>query len=266
MQFITPGVDANLEAQLPLGSAAPTAQVFIPGQAGTNFALALEPCTAAEDAAVTGAIDVPTFGPCLKTTTTFTGQLTTPAIISLCDQLDPSGFGLSQSQLNQVALHHVSNDLTSIQALPEAWQCGTPTSSAVRVMPNVFLQLAQAVHDGLVNLVTPKPLFAVALDRGGGGEAPELGSFFKLALPAKFEYMLPSDANKSGPAGAQVVLRAKVTDLLGEPVRNARVHWKAITPPADGATVLGTVPSRSDAHQRLRHRAQDCRGVGRSRG
>jgi hypothetical protein len=242
VQFITPGVDANLEATLPAGSAAPSAQIFIPGQAGTGFSLAFEPCTTAEDAAVIAIIDIPTFGPCIKTVTTFTGQLLIPAIISLCDHLDTSGFGLPQIQLHQVALHHVSSNLTNIQALPEAHQCTTPTSGVARAAPNVWLQLAHAVGDRLANLFTPKPLFAVALDRGGGGESPFIFSFFKLALPAKFEYVVPGDANLSGVAGSKIVLRAKVTDYLGEPVKNARVRWKAIAPPGDGATVLGVVP------------------------
>jgi hypothetical protein len=192
---------------------------------------------------VSGAIDVPTFGPCLKTLTTFTGLLTTPAIVSLCGDLDTSGFGLDHSQEERVELHHFSNDLSRIQALRAALQCTTPTSGVARAAPNGLLHRARALGNALVRLVSPKPLFAVVLDRGGGGEAPELASFFKLALPAKFEYVVPGDAQPSTIAGTRVLLRAKVTDLFGGPVKNARVRWKAIAPPGDGGTVLGHVPA-----------------------
>lgn len=244
-QFVAAGTNANLEAQLNVGTGAPSAQLFIPGQTGTNFALSFEPCSAAEDATVSSAIDVPTFGPCIKTETNFTGLLGTPAIVSLCDELDPSGFGLAPEQLEQLALHHFSNDLTSIQALPEAWQCGTPTSGALASSgPKGVLWLAQALRDRVLDWVTPRPLMAAAtmIDRGGGGQTPAIFSFFKLALPAKFEYEFPTDASQSGTAGASHVLRARVTDLLGEAVKNARVRWLAVTPPSDGATVLGSAP------------------------
>ncbi len=244
VQFVVAGANANLEAQLNASSGAPSAQLFIPGQTGTNFALAFEPCSADEDAAVSGAIDVPTFGPCLKTETNFSGSLGTPAIISLCDNLDASGFGLSEDQKRQLALHHFSNDLSQIQALAEAWQCGTATSGVVSAAPKGALWLAHAVREKVLSWITPRPLMAAAamIDRGGGGQTDEIASFFKLALPAKFVYEFPSDDSQAGVAGASHVLRARVTDLLGAGVTNARVHWLALTPPNDGATVLGSAP------------------------
>ncbi len=245
VQFVSAGTNANLQATLPLGAAAPNAQLFIPGQAGTNFALAFEPCTSAEDAAVSAAIDIPTFGPCLKTETLFTAALGTPAIVSLCNQLDPSGFGLARSQLEQLALHHFSDDLSRVQALPEAWQCATPTASLPSAAPNAVLRLAQVLRDNVLGVFTPRLLHAAAamIDRGGGGQTPDIASFFKLGLPAKFEYVSPNDASQTGPADTRFPLRALVTDLFGEPVRNARVRWRAVVPPNEGATVLGAVPT-----------------------
>ncbi|HJU73960.1 MAG TPA: Ig-like domain-containing protein [Gemmatimonadaceae bacterium] len=244
MQFISAGQNANLEAQL-TGAAAPSAQLFVPGQNATNFALAFEPCTAAEDAAVVNTLGIPTYGPCLRTETPFTGTLGTPAIISLCDNLDPSSFGLSHSQEHQLALHHISEDLTRIQALPEAWQCTTPTSGVASTARSGLFEYARGLGERMLQWITPKPLFAAAtmIDRGGGGESPFLNSLFKLALPAKFEYVVATDASQTANAGDVIVLRAKVTDLFGAPVMNARVGWQAVTPPNDGATVLGTVPA-----------------------
>ncbi len=246
MQFVFAATNANLEAQFAAGSAAPSAQVFIPGQSGTNFALAIEPCSAAEDAAVINVIDVPTFGPtCLKTVTPFTGVLGTAAIISLCDNLDASGFGLTHDQEEQVEMHHVTSDLSRVQALPAALLCTAPTSGvAARPEPEGLLRFAYAVRDKVLGWAMVKPLFATTatLDRGGGGESNELASFFKLALPAKFEYVSASDASQEAKAGSTVLLSAKVTDLFGEPVKNARVRWNAIVPPNDGATVLGSIP------------------------
>jgi hypothetical protein len=244
VQFVSAGTNANLEATLPSGAAAPNAQLFIPGQAGTNFAVAFEPCTAAEDAAVSAAVDIPTFGPCVKTETNFTAALGTPAIVSLCNHLDPSGFGLAHSQQEQLALHHFSDDLSSVTSLPEAWQCGTATSSAPEPTPNGVLRLAHRLRDNVLGMFSARPLYAAAMiDRGGGGQTSELGSFFKLALPAKFDYVSPNDASQTGAADARFPLRALVTDLFGEPVRNARVRWRAVAPPNEGATVLGAVPT-----------------------
>lgn len=245
VQFVSAGTNANLQAILPGGAAAPNAQLFIPGQSGTNFAVAFEPCTAAEDAAVSASVDIPTFGPCVKTETNFTATLGTPAIVSLCDHLDPSGFGLAHSQQEQLALHHFSDDLSRVQALPEAWQCGTPTASAPDPTPNGVLRLAHALRDNVLGLFAPRPLFAAAtmIDRGGGGQTGTIASFFKLALPAKFDYVSSSDASQTGPADTRFPLRALVTDLFGEPVRNARVRWRVVTPPNEGATVLGAVPT-----------------------
>jgi hypothetical protein len=233
VQFVSAGTDANLQAELDEGTGAPSAQLFIPGQGGTDFPLAFEPCTTEEDAALSDAIDLPTFGPCLKTTTPFTGRLGTPAIVSLCSQLDPSGFGLPPEQLEQLALHHFTDDLSRAQALPEAWQCGVPTSGVIASTgpSQTFLHLARFVGEKVRSWVTPRLLMARApmIDRGGGGATSAIESRFKLALPAKF--VRGSPAAQSAPVGSDVTLTAKVTDLFGGAVANARVHWTFQVPP-----------------------------------
>jgi len=252
VQFVAAGVNANLEAQLEPGAGASSAQLFIPGQAGTDFALAFEPCSDTEAAAVDAAIDLPTFGPCLKTVTTFSTQLGQPAIVSLCNEVDETTFDLADpvNQLRQLALHHFSEDLSQVQALPEAWQCTAPTSGGVATSgsPNRLLELAAALGHKVLTWVAPRPLAAraVAIDRGGGGESDFVESFFKLALPAKFEYEFPADAMQRGLAGQPFTLRAKVTDLLGGPVKNARVRWTVISSPGADASAPGS-PTLSDA-------------------
>ncbi|MGQ0641333.1 MAG: hypothetical protein ACT4P6_11280 [Gemmatimonadaceae bacterium] len=246
VQFVKAGTDANLVAQLNPVTGAPSSQLFIPGQAGTNFTVAFEPCSAAEDAAVSNAIDLPTYGPCVKTESLFAGTLGTPAIISFCTQLDEPSFGIPHLQFHQLSLHHFSDDLSRVTALPQAFQCAPATSGlAATAAPSSLSRLAALVRDNVVSWLTPRPLFAATamIDRGGGGQTSDFGSFFKLALPGMFTYVSVSDGNQFGTAGGSHVLRAMVTDLIGEPVRNARVRWSAITPPNDGATVLGSVPA-----------------------
>lgn len=249
MQFVAAGTDANLEATLDPSSGAPNAQFFIPGQGGTDFAIAFEPCTAEEDAALSSALDVPTFGPCLKTATDFSGALSEPAIISLCEELDPSGFGLAPEQMEQLALHHLTSDFSRAQALPEAWQCGTPTSGTIASAgaSSTLLHLAQVVGDKVRSWASPRPLFASApmIDRGGGGESSLVNSYFKLALPAKF--VRGSPAYQVRLAGSDVTLTAKVTDLFGNAVQHARVHWAFQPPPqsvgGDACVLSGGVGS-----------------------
>lgn len=245
VQFVAAGTDANLQVKLDPTSGAPNAQIFIPGQPGTDFAFAFEPCTAEEDAALSNAIDLPTFGPCLKSVTDFTGSLNQPAIVSLCSQLDPSGFGLAPEQLEQLAMHHFTDDLSRAQALPEAWQCGTPTSGVIASAgaSSRFLHLASVVGERLTSWVTPRPLMARApmIDRGGGGATSTIESRFKLALPAKFVRGSPSYQVRL--AGSDVTLTAKVVDLFGNGVQSARVHWSFLPPPqsvgGDGCVLGG---------------------------
>jgi hypothetical protein len=85
------------------------------------------------------------------------------------------------------------------------------------------------------------------LDQGGGGLTLRLHSYFKLAVPAKIDYLTATDVFSLAPIGTNVNLQAKVTDLLGAPVAGARVRWGVISSPASGAS-LGAASSLTDAN------------------
>lgn len=248
-QFVAAGTDANLEALLNDPSA-PTSQLFVPGQQGTDFALAFEPCSAQETADVAAAVDIPLFGPCLKTITNFSAELAEPAIISICEEVNVAAFDLADpaTQVDQLALHHFTETNTGnvppgrrfrVEALPEANQCTDPTSGGMaNADGNRLRQFARVVGEKMRSLLVPQPLQAnaVVIDRGGGGSTGFLESFFQLGLPSKFEYENAGDDFQQGIAGEPFVLRAEVTDLLGGPVKNARVSWAAISSPGGDAT------------------------------
>jgi hypothetical protein len=250
VQFVAAGVDANLSAVLAEGEAASSVQLFIPGQSGTNFTLGFEPCTAAEKATVQAYSALPTFGPCLKTVpppTLAPVQLTEPALISYCLDFDDEAIedqlAVPESQHDLVGLHHFSTggNPTGPIVEVEAWThatpvCGEPTSGELASAPprGMLHRLADAGLKVLGSL-GPQPL--VALDRGGGGEGFDLESFYMLALPAKFGYELPADSYRVVPAGSNVTLRAKATDLNGDPVWGAKVGWAEISSPGGGANV-----------------------------
>ncbi|MGH7569379.1 MAG: Ig-like domain-containing protein [Gemmatimonadales bacterium] len=234
-------IPANQAVNLTLPS---TNELFVPAQGGTDFFVNFDLCSAAEEAAVDAAIDLPTFGPCFKTKTPFTGQLTTPAIISVCEPLDFIPPEYSHTQTDQIALHHFSttggtptNPIGFVEALPEANRCLSPQASAPR--GNLLRRFAQALGHRVLAFLTPRPLVAstVVVDFGAGGSTDGFFSFFKLALPGKFEYLIPADALQVAPAGSPKTIKARVTDLTGAGIRNARVHWKVVDSPSDAAAV-----------------------------
>lgn len=259
VQFVRAGVDANLEAVLDAGSFASSVQLAIPGQNGTDFALAFEPCTAEEKAAAEAFSALPTFGPCLKTLAPPSGSpivLESAATISYCVELDEQSI-LSKladpEQLELVGVHHFSTGgnpngpIVNVEAWPHvAATCEQSTSGGVVASaepPHTFLGYAQAAGRRVLSLFGPEPV--MALDLGGGGEGFKLWSFYMLALPTKFEYEFPGDADQRGIAGSPYTLRAKATDLLDRPVWGARVGWSVISSPGGGATV-STSPVLTD--------------------
>jgi hypothetical protein len=247
VQFVKANTDANLVAELPHGSGASSAELYIPGQSNTDFALAFYPCSETESEAVDNALDLPTYGPCLKTNSNFADTLGTPAIVSLCSHVDTTGWHLSPDQLDQLAIHHVSENLHDVQALAEAYpMCGaTPTaggSASARVGPSPLRQFARRLRDRVAGWMEPRSLMAVPLPlhTGGGGQTVFLQSFFKLALPAKMRYVIATDSAQVRPVSSLVPLEVEVTDLYDVPVKNARVHWMLVSPPGLGATVAPT--------------------------
>jgi len=247
VQFVAAGVDANLEAIL--GSGTSTAQLFIPGQPGTDFALGFEPCSPAETAAAKAFIAIPTFGPCLKTVTTGSSvTLSEAAVLSYCLDLDAldieSQLAVPASQHDRVGIHHFNTggsptgEILNVEAWPHvAPACGAPTSGgfASAESPKGLVQLAQAAGRQILSLFGPEPV--VALDIGGGGEGFKFESFFMLGLPTKFEYEVAGDGFQRGIAGSAHTLRAKATDVDGNPVWGARVGWSVISSPGGDASV-----------------------------
>ena len=251
VQFVAEGVDANIEVILGPDEFASSVQLAIPGQIGTNFSLAFEPCTPAEKAAAESYTALPTFGPCLKTITPpSVGPivLQSPATISYCVQLNEQSILAKLAdpeQLDLVGVHHFNTGgvtdgpILNMEAWPHvAPACQQSTSGgafASTESPQGFLQFAQAAGMRVLSLFGPEPL--MALDLGGGGEGFKLGSFFMLALPAKFEYEVAGDANQRGVPGGPYTLRAKATDVNGDPVRGARVGWSVVSSPGGDASV-----------------------------
>lgn len=215
-------------------------QITLQGETDQDFFLNFDVCTTDEENAVNAAVDLATFGLCLKTETPFTGQLNTPAILSICEPIViPAGY--SHDQKHQIALHHFdtqggtpANPITKVEALSEANNCLTVTGDASS--SSGFSRLARAVAQRVTSYLNPRPLYAaVALDVGGGGFTDELGSLFKLALPAKFEYVNAADAQQFASPGSMVTLSAKVTDLQGNPVLGARVRWSVQSSPGNAS-------------------------------
>jgi hypothetical protein len=261
VQFVAAGEDANLEAILDESEAASSVQLFVPGQDGTDFAIAFEPCSPQEKAAAQGFSALPTFGPCLKTVTPPSPTpitLSDPATISYCLEVDEDAIAAElaggHDQLELVGVHHFSTagsedgSIVNVEAWPEVSpSCDEPTSGGLpsTQSPSAFIALAQAAGRRFLSLFAPEPL--MALDLGGGGEGFKLDSFFMLALPTKFEYEFPGDGLQRGVAGNDFTLRAKATDLDGNPVWGARVDWSAIDSPGGDATVsTSPVPTGID--------------------
>ncbi len=257
VQFVGAGVDANLEAVLE-GELASSVQLFIPGQSGTDFPLGFEPCTAAEKAAAQAYAAIPTFGPCLKTVTAgdFVA-LGEPAVLSFCIDINQAEIeaqlAFPETQHHLVGVHHFSTGgdpsgaIQSVEAWPHvAPMCDQPTSGglASNDEPQGFVQLAQAAGKRLLSLFNPEPV--LALDLGGGGEGFKLWSYYMLGLPTKFEYENPTDSQQRGVAGAPHTLRAKATDLNGDPVWNARVDWSVFSSPGGASVSTSSVMTGLD--------------------
>lgn len=223
-------------------------QITVPDQ-GSQFFLNFDVCSAAEEAALNAAIDLPTFGPCLKTEASYAGQLSLPATLSICEPIDFIPPQYPHEQTEQITLHHfhtVGAAVTKVEALPEANNCTTVTGDAGT--GNGVTQLARHVAKSIGAFLKPRPLHAAAaLDVGGGGFTFELGSLFKLALAGKFDYVNAADATQFSSPGKTVTLSAKVTDLDGNPIFGSRVHWSLISAPGPGAS-LSAAQALTDAN------------------
>jgi hypothetical protein len=188
--------------------------------------------------------DLPTFGRCLETdilTPDFDPSLEVTAVISFCSLGSAELGGLSPAQQGLLKVHHFRSDDGGVEALREADNCPDLSSG---LPSNPVLRLANRIGDRILTWVGVRPLrasTAVTHRDSGGNTLSTIKSRFKLALPAKIDFVDPADAERLAPAGSQLATRAIVTDLFGNSVAGATVRWNVLTPPAEGATVEGTV-------------------------
>jgi hypothetical protein len=203
------------------------------------------------------AIDLPTFGPCIRVTaddgtsasaTRF--AFTNAATVFTCD-VDAAVHAaitagrLTAAQEPLVTLHRLDDFGTPSQrvaALQHVPACGKGLGS--RDAGTLKGMLASLAHGQLTraarqaaSLLTPKPLYAsMFIDLGGGGFTFDL-SDFQFALPAKMS-VVEGTSGRIAPVGAVLDPTVKVTDLHGDPVFGATVQF------ASGARVttgsLGT--------------------------
>jgi hypothetical protein len=235
-QFVQEGQDATLAALL----GQEFVSLLIPGQTGTDFALGFEPCSEAENALVDGSIDLPTFGDCVKTVPQpGTGLLEdAPAVISFCSI---AGDHNVNNQVNHRVLHHFSTDgnpdvISRIEAWPHAASCPDAQQfgfAAPEDTGNGIVRFARSVGERVLAWAAPRHLVArssaARLDVGLGGQGFDLRSFWKAAVPGRFEYESPHF--QSGLAGSQVELQARVVDLVGNPIPGATVRWRVDSSP-----------------------------------
>jgi hypothetical protein len=187
------------------------------------------------------AIDLPTFGSCVRVqpTPALTGPLTVPATVEVCDlSPDISVAGLTEAQEELITLHKL--DGATVRALPHVAGCTITVGAAKPTMKGVIRELARGNVGGalgkLALMAGPAALHARRLDVGAGGQAFDF-SDFQFALPAK----MTIDAGNAQTAAQGTTLpvdpAVKVTDLNGDPVANATVHFAAVQGSVGAASV-----------------------------
>lgn len=240
------------------GTTAPTG-IVIPSQ-GTAASIAAVTVQACDDINPR-AIDLRTFGPCFRVTadngsrdaaTNFV--FANAATVFSCEvdavvhaAIDAGSLAAAQEPL--VTLHRLDGYGTSAQrvaALQHVPACGKGVSSAGSTLKGVLASLAhgnvRSAARQIAALVAPAPLYAsMFIDLGGGGLTGDL-SDFQFALPAKME-MLPGVDGQFAAAGAVLNPTVKVTDLHGDAVVGATVHFNSRDPGATAGTVVTTGPN-----------------------
>jgi hypothetical protein len=190
-------------------------------------------------------LDIPVFGSCLTVNTNpeIVGEnaLDVPGTVFVCDaEVATEVLG---DQHDLVTLHRRHGD--EVQALPHTSDECSESVGAVSV-GGLFRALARrewrAARRQLFGLLAPRPLYARRrLHLGGGGETSEF-SDFQFALPASMQ--IQSGDDQTGPFGSKLPnpLVVLVSDLRGEPVANARVHFAT----GDGKLSGGVVVTGAD--------------------
>ncbi len=185
--------------------------------------------------------DLPTFGSCLRITLdpALTQALAEPATVFVCDY-PPDVSSLLYDQGERVTLHRLLTT-GAVEAVPHAEADCTPPAVAFSTRAKGMLRYLaagryRAAGDQLIGLIGPTPL--LALDRGGGGLVRGF-SDFQFALPAKMT-IAAGNGQTAAPGLLPVNPTVLVTDLGGDPVKNARVTFA-------GTGTVGSSPVLTDA-------------------
>jgi hypothetical protein len=177
--------------------------------------------------------DLPTFGSCItvKSTPALGAALdnNNPAIVQVCDLAGSfSGAGLySHAQEDRVTLHRL--DGSAIRALPHTAGCAEFTGQLTPGIGSVLAELAhghfKAAGGTLMALLAPTPLYARRrINLGGGGATAEF-SDFQFALPAKMDFYQGNGQTAPYSSTLPTDPGVRVTDLGGDPVARATVHF-----------------------------------------
>lgn len=192
-------------------------------------------------------LDAPLFGTCVRITADPAlppSGFAVLATVFICDVNDASVASrvVDHAQSERITIHRLDpgEEGPVITALPHAPACGVPIASTQGSLHGMLAALRRG-HVGAaareaLSMLAPKPLYAARfIDLGGGGFTAAL-SDFQFALPSKMEIVPSSDGQAVIP-GTTISPTVLVTDLGGEPVRGAAVHFLT----ADPATMPGTV-------------------------
>ena len=221
-----------------------TSGVTVPGGNAGQHTLTVQQC---KDGDLNPrATDLPTFGSCITAKLTpalGVGQtLDNSAIVQVCDLAgSASTAGLfSEAQEHRVTLHRL--DGTAVRALPHVAGCAVFSSEVAPTMGSVLAEIGhghlKAAGGKLLAMLGPTPLNARRrrLDLGGGGSTFEF-SDFQFALPAKMEITAGNPQTAPYSSTLPVNPTVKVTDLGGDPVARATVHFT----PAAGSVGAASV-------------------------
>ena len=202
-------------------------------------------------------LDSPLFGTCVRITADPAlppSGFAAAATVFICDVNDASVGSriVDHAQAERITIHRLDPGVEGpvITALPHAPACGEPIASAEGSMRGLLAALRRgsvgaAAHE-VLSMLAPKPLYAARfIDLGGGGFTSEL-SDFQFALPSKMEQVEGTDG-RSVLSGTSLSPSVKVTDLGGEPVAGAIVHFFSSTGTGGtavptGADGMATVP------------------------
>ena len=217
-----------------------TGSVDIPPQPNSEVhTITVQPCSSPLNPRAT---DLPVFGPCVTVTASpplDPQGLTNAATVTICDIHPNLPPGLTDEEQDRITMLRYDAPGT-VTALPHAPGCG-PTVGSTGSLKGFLVALAHgrlgsAGHQ-LIQMVSPKPLYAAMFLHQGGGGLSEGFSDFQFGRPSKMEIVSATDNQVAAPGTALPVNpTVLVTDLGGDPVEGARVRFD----PLSSACAYGT--------------------------